>query len=102
VVALVPGHIDGRRHTGHRIQPGGVHLVVLAPVAQLLPGEQLGDAVPTPRLNWPSVSRLAVAAACAMIAGWIRVVGQVTDVVIGRLVTWEIAPNYRLSFSGRP
>ena len=27
-----------------------------------------------------------------MIAGWIRVVGQVTAVVIGRLVTWEIAP----------
>ena len=27
-----------------------------------------------------------------MTAGWIRVVGQVTAVVIGRLVTWEIAP----------
>jgi hypothetical protein len=27
-----------------------------------------------------------------MIAGWIRVVGQVTAVVTGRLVTWEIAP----------
>jgi hypothetical protein len=45
-----------------------------------------------PRLNLPPVSRPAVAAACAMIAGWIRVVGQVTAVVIGRLVTWEIVP----------
>jgi hypothetical protein len=27
-----------------------------------------------------------------MIAGWIRVVGQVTAVVTGSLVTWEIAP----------
>jgi hypothetical protein len=26
------------------------------------------------------------------LAGWIRVVGQVTDVVTGSLVTWEIAP----------
>jgi hypothetical protein len=25
-------------------------------------------------------------------AGWIRIVGQVTEVVTGRLVTWEIAP----------
>jgi hypothetical protein len=33
-----------------------------------------------------------VAAACAMIAGWILVVGQVTAVPIGRLVTWESAP----------
>jgi hypothetical protein len=33
-----------------------------------------------------------VAAACAMIAGWIRVVGQVTAMVTGRLVTWEMAP----------
>ena len=33
-----------------------------------------------------------MAAACAMMAGWIRVVGHVTDVVIGRLVAWEIAP----------
>ncbi len=43
--------------------------------------------VPTPRLNLPSVSRPAVAAACAMIAGWILVVGQVTAVVIGKVVT---------------
>ena len=41
----------------------------------------------TPRLNLPPVSRPAVAAACAMTAGWIRVVGQVTAVVIGRLLT---------------
>jgi len=27
-----------------------------------------------------------------MTAGWIRGVGQVTAVVIGRLLTWEIAP----------
>jgi FAD binding domain len=45
---------------------------------------------PAPRLNLPPVSRPA--AACAMIAGWIRVVGQVTTMVTGRLVTWEMAP----------
>jgi hypothetical protein len=48
--------------------------------------------VPTSRLNLPPVSKPAVAAACAMIAGRIRVVGQVTAVVMGRLVTWEMAP----------
>jgi hypothetical protein len=48
--------------------------------------------VPTPRLNLPPVSSPAVAAAWAMIAGWILVVGQVTAVVIGRSVTCEIAP----------
>jgi hypothetical protein len=42
-------------------------------------------------LNLPPVSRPAVAAAYVMIAGWIRVVGQVTAVVTGRPVTWEIA-----------
>ena len=48
--------------------------------------------VPTPRVNLPPVSRLAVAAAWAMTAGWTRVVGQVTAVVTGRLVTCDIAP----------
>lgn len=48
--------------------------------------------VPIPSANLPS-SRLAlVAAACAMIIGWIRIVGQVTAVVTGRSHTCEIAP----------
>jgi hypothetical protein len=33
-----------------------------------------------------------VAAACAMITGWMRIVGQVTAVMIGRSQTCEIAP----------
>ena len=33
-----------------------------------------------------------MAAACAMIAGWMRTVGQVTAVVTGRSQTWLIAP----------
>ena len=37
-------------------------------------------------------THLLVAAACAITAGWIRTVGQVTAVVTGSFVTWEIAP----------
>ena len=113
-------HVDRWRHAGHGVQPCGVHLLMLAVIGELLAGEQLrddrdgllehlpallsgrpfragdvlvqGSPVPTPRLNLPSVSRLAVAAACAIMAGWIRVVGQVTAVATGRLVTWETAP----------
>ena len=33
-----------------------------------------------------------VAVACARIAGWIRIVGHVTAVVIGSRVTWDRAP----------
>ena len=42
----------------------------------------------------PSAGQLTalVAAACAMIAGWIRTVGQVTAVVTGSAQTWLIAP----------
>ena len=36
--------------------------------------------VPTPRKNRPSIIAAAVAAACAMIAGWMRTVGHVTPV----------------------
>jgi hypothetical protein len=43
-------------------------------------------------MNRPSSSRPAVAAAWAMIAGWIRSVGQVTAVVTGSEVTWESVP----------
>jgi hypothetical protein len=48
--------------------------------------------LPTPRLKRPSCSRLLVAAAWAMIAGWIRTVGHVTPVVTGSDVAWASAP----------
>src|SRR5579859_5364048 len=48
--------------------------------------------VPTPNVNRPSSSTALVAAACAMIAGWIRVVGQVTAVVTGSWQAWLSAP----------
>ena len=38
------------------------------------------------------MSTALVAAACATIAGWIRIVGQVTAVVTGSVQTWLIAP----------
>ena len=47
---------------------------------------------PTPRVKRPPVSTAQVAAACAMIAGWMRTVGQVTAVVIGSEHTCETAP----------
>ena len=43
-------------------------------------------------MNRPSSSTAAVAVAWAMIAGWIRMVGHVTAVVIGSRVTCERAP----------
>ena len=48
--------------------------------------------VPTPSVNRPSSRTALVAAAWAMITGWIRMVGQVTAVVIGSRQTCEIAP----------
>ena len=48
--------------------------------------------LPTPRTKRPSSRTDEVAAACAMIAGWIRTVGQVTAVLIGSEVTCESAP----------
>ena len=47
---------------------------------------------PTPRTNRPSCCTAVVAAAWAMIAGWIRTVGQVTAVVIGRVTASDSAP----------
>ena len=48
---------------------------------------------PTPRLNRPSSATAEVAAAWAMIAGWMRMIGQVTAVVTGRpRSAWAIAP----------
>ena len=48
--------------------------------------------LPTPRLKRPSSSTALVAAAWAMIAGWMRMVGQVTPVVTGRSTASESAP----------
>ena len=48
--------------------------------------------VPMPSTNRPPSIRADVAAAWAMIAGWVRTVGQVTAVVTGSEQTWEIAP----------
>ena len=48
--------------------------------------------MPTPRVNLPSSWTAAVAAACAITAGWMRVVGQVTAVVTGSRQAWERAP----------
>jgi hypothetical protein len=50
--------------------------------------------VPTPSTNRPShcTEAVAVAVAWATIAGWIRIVGQVTAVLIGRDVTSDSAP----------
>ncbi len=47
---------------------------------------------PTPSVKRPSVSTAEVAAAWAMIAGWMRTVGQVTAVVIGSEHTCDTAP----------
>jgi hypothetical protein len=48
--------------------------------------------VPTPNEKRPGRRLAAVAAACATIAGWMRVVGQVTPVISSiRSVRWEIA-----------
>jgi hypothetical protein len=41
--------------------------------------------VPTPRKNRPGIIAATVAEACAMMAGWMRVVGHVTHVPSGRL-----------------
>jgi hypothetical protein len=50
--------------------------------------------VPTPRKNRPGKRAAAVAAACATIAGWIRIVGHVTVVpTVIRDVVCEIAPS---------
>ena len=43
-------------------------------------------------MNLPPSSTAEVAAAWAMTAGWMRVVGQVTAVVTGRSHTCEMAP----------
>jgi hypothetical protein len=50
--------------------------------------------VPTPNEKRPGSWLAAVAAAWAMIAGWMRVVGQVTPVISrSRSVAWETAPR---------
>ena len=50
--------------------------------------------MPNPRKNRPGIIVAAVADAWAMIAGWMRTVGQVTPVPTRRLwVAWAIAPN---------
>lgn len=48
--------------------------------------------LPTPRTNRPSSCTAAVAAAWAMIAGWMRMVGQVTAVDTGSEVASDSAP----------
>ena len=48
--------------------------------------------LPTPSANRPSSNRLAVAAACATMAGCSRTVGQVTAVVTGSRQACEMAP----------
>ena len=49
--------------------------------------------LPTPRKNRPGAITAVVAAAWAMIAGWMRTVGHVTDVPIRRPVVDAIAPR---------
>jgi hypothetical protein len=48
--------------------------------------------VPIPSRKPPPVSTALVAAAWAITAGWMRTVGQVTAVVIGREQAWLRAP----------
>ena len=48
--------------------------------------------LPTPREKRPSCSTPLVAAAWAMTAGWMRIVGQVTPVVTGSGVASASAP----------
>ncbi len=48
--------------------------------------------LPTPSTNLPAVCTAAVAAAWAMIAGCVRIVGQVTAVVIGSETASDNAP----------
>jgi hypothetical protein len=47
---------------------------------------------PTPREKRPCNITAEVAAAWAIIAGWMRKVGQVTPVVTGSVVAWERSP----------
>ena len=47
---------------------------------------------PTPSAKRPLSCTAAVAAACAVTAGWIRTVGQVTAVVTGRSTASDSAP----------
>jgi hypothetical protein len=50
--------------------------------------------VPTPRKNRPGIMAAVVAAACAITAGWMRTVGQVTAVPTSiRSVAAAIAPS---------
>ena len=50
--------------------------------------------MPNPRKNRPGISDAAVADACAMIAGWMRTVGQVTPVPTRKVsVACAIAPS---------
>lgn len=48
--------------------------------------------MPTPRRKRPPVITAQVAAACATTAGWIRTVGHVTAVSMGRETASESAP----------
>ena len=48
--------------------------------------------LPMPKRNRPGAMSSDVAVACASTAGWIRYVGQVTAVVISRLVVAAMAP----------
>jgi hypothetical protein len=50
--------------------------------------------VPTPRKNRPDSIAAAVAAACATIAGWMRIIGQVTPVpTVMRSVACAMPPS---------
>ena len=103
----------------HRVQAGGLGGEVLPAVVDLIAGEQvpderdgllehlqpLGGARPPgphdvlvecfpaaqPKVKRPRVSRADVAAAWATSAGWMRMIGQVTAVVMGSEEAWEIA-----------
>ena len=49
--------------------------------------------VPTPNRNRPGIIDATVAVAWAMIAGWIRPIGQVTPVPTSSDVSWASAPS---------
>jgi hypothetical protein len=48
--------------------------------------------LPTPRAKRPGIMHATVAAACAITAGWVRIVGQVTAVVTRRSVVAVAMP----------
>ena len=56
--------------------------------------------MPTPRKNRPGIMLAAVAAACATIAGWMRVVGHVTAVPSRRRSVVAAIPPITLQAKG--